>query len=109
MQNATVLVQPSEEEDFGSSIAEALACGTPVVVGPSNGTGQYIGNGGESFGEYTAASVAQAIERILRVCTPTACPLRLAARKAAVQHFRIGDVVDSLEEILCTAAGRRTG
>lgn len=108
MQSATILVQPSEEEDFGSSIAEALACGTPVVVGPSNGTGQYIGNGGESFGEYTAASVAEAIERILRVCTPTACPLRLEARKAAVRHFRIRDVVDSLEEILCTAAGRGT-
>lgn len=37
-----VLVQPSEEEDFGSSVAEAQAAGLPVVVGPSNGMKDYL-------------------------------------------------------------------
>lgn len=37
-----VLIQPSEEEDFGSSVAEAQACGLPVIVGSTNGNGDYL-------------------------------------------------------------------
>jgi glycosyltransferase involved in cell wall biosynthesis len=37
-----VLVQPSEEEDFGSSPAEAQACGLPVIVGQSSGNADYL-------------------------------------------------------------------
>ncbi|MEM9753033.1 MAG: glycosyltransferase [Planctomycetota bacterium] len=38
---ADVLAQPSEEEDFGSSVAEAMACGTPALLGPTNGMRDY--------------------------------------------------------------------
>jgi len=103
MQHASVLVAPSEEEDFGSSIAEALACGTPVVVGPSNGTADYIGAGGEQFGDYSAESVAQAIDRILTRIADDGGGVRAAAREAAVAHFTVGRVVDSLEGILRSA------
>jgi glycosyltransferase involved in cell wall biosynthesis len=37
-----VLAQPSEEEDFGSSVAEAQACGLPVIVGATNGNADYL-------------------------------------------------------------------
>ncbi|MEI6070158.1 MAG: glycosyltransferase family 4 protein [Verrucomicrobiae bacterium] len=37
-----VLIQPSEEEDFGSSVAEAQACGIPVIVGRTNGNADYL-------------------------------------------------------------------
>ncbi len=37
-----VLIQPSEEEDFGSSFAEAQACGLRVVVGRTNGNADYL-------------------------------------------------------------------
>lgn len=37
-----LLIQPSEEEDFGSSVAEAQACGLPVIVGRTNGNGDYL-------------------------------------------------------------------
>ncbi len=37
-----LLIQPSEEEDFGSSVAEAMACGTPAIVGPTNGMREYL-------------------------------------------------------------------
>ena len=52
LREATVLVQTSENENFGSSVAEALACGTPVVVGPSNGTADYIDEHSVTFGDY---------------------------------------------------------
>jgi glycosyltransferase involved in cell wall biosynthesis len=42
LRSVDVLSQPSEDEDFGSSIAEALACGTPVIAGHTNGTADYI-------------------------------------------------------------------
>lgn len=42
MHRMDVLAQPSDEENFGSSVAEALACGMPVIVGATNGTGDYM-------------------------------------------------------------------
>jgi glycosyltransferase involved in cell wall biosynthesis len=103
MQAATVLVQPSEEENFGSAVAEALACGTPVVLGPTNGTGDYLGTGGVRFGEYSAAAVADAVRRIVALGPAEEAALRIAARDAAVKHFAVDRVVDRLEEILRSA------
>ena len=37
-----VLTQPSDEENFGSSVAEAQACGLPVIVGNTNGNADYL-------------------------------------------------------------------
>jgi glycosyltransferase involved in cell wall biosynthesis len=37
-----ILCQPSEEENFGSSISEAQACGLRVIVGFSNGNSDYL-------------------------------------------------------------------
>jgi glycosyltransferase involved in cell wall biosynthesis len=44
MRGHDVLIQPSEEENFGSSIAEAQACGIPVIVGKTNGNADYLSN-----------------------------------------------------------------
>ena len=61
LRSAAVVVQPSEEEDFGSTIAEALACGASVVLGPSNGTKDYVGESAEVFERYDVESVAAAL------------------------------------------------
>ena len=37
-----VLAQSSDEENFGSSVAEAQACGLPVIVGRTNGNADYL-------------------------------------------------------------------
>ena len=37
-----VLIQPSDEENFGSSVSEAQACGLPVIVGHTNGNADYL-------------------------------------------------------------------
>lgn len=100
MQGASVLVQPSEEENFGSSVAEALACGTPVVLGPSNGTGDYMGEGGARFSEYLPSAVAEATSRVLNLPAERVGRIRAEARKAAVAHFAADRVVDQLEATL---------
>jgi glycosyltransferase involved in cell wall biosynthesis len=99
LQSAAVLVQPSEEEDFGSSVAEALACGTPVVVGPSNGTGDYIGTGGVRFADYRAGSVTDAIAEVLDRLDGAPHSIRTEARAAAEAHFHVDLIVDRLEAI----------
>jgi glycosyltransferase involved in cell wall biosynthesis len=99
VRRASVVVQPSEEENFGSTIAEALACGTPVVLGPTNGTGDYIAGGGIRFAEYTASSVAGA----LGVALDNIASLRPRARDAAENAFDPEKVTDELISLLYRA------
>lgn len=100
LQTATVLVQPSEEENFGSSVAEALACETPVVVGPTNGTGDYVGAGGVIFDEYAPTSVAAAIAAVLHDTARDPARVHVAARQAAVDHLAVVRVADGLERAM---------
>jgi len=65
LSQADALVQPSEAENFGSAVAEALSCGTPVVVGPTNGTAEYCGPAAYRFDHYTPTALAEAMQRAL--------------------------------------------
>ncbi|MCC6538513.1 MAG: glycosyltransferase [Bryobacterales bacterium] len=64
MRHARALVFAAEE-DFGITVAEALACGTPVICYGRGGATEMVENGGSGvyFGEQTAASLAAAVER----------------------------------------------
>jgi glycosyltransferase involved in cell wall biosynthesis len=88
-----VLVQPSQNENFGFALAEALAAGRPVVAGPTNGTFEYAGGAGFGFDAYTPASVAGAIERALDAVRTRGDELSKLAREGA-KAFRVESVVD---------------
>jgi glycosyltransferase involved in cell wall biosynthesis len=105
LRRAAVLVQPSEEEDFGSSVAEALACGTPVVVGASNGTGDYIGDGGERCTESSSDAVARAVSRVLQRLEADPRVSQNGARAAATENFHVRHVADGLERIFARVLG----
>jgi glycosyltransferase involved in cell wall biosynthesis len=100
LRRATVLVQPSEEENFGSSVAEAMACGTPVVVGPTNGTGDYVGDAGVRFDRYDSAAVAAAVNTVLDGVAADPSGWCGRCRAAAELAFDVERVVDRLEMIL---------
>ena len=100
LRRATVLIQPSEEENFGSSVAEALACGTPVVVGPTNGTGDYMADGGVLFDAYNPASVANAIAAALDGIAANPHAWRARARAAAEQFCDVRSIVTQLEAVI---------
>jgi glycosyltransferase involved in cell wall biosynthesis len=100
IQSAAVLVQPSEDENFGSSVAEALACGTPVVVGPTNGTGDYIESGGARFDSYDPRAVANAISQALHIP-------RHSPRQAAETNFDPRRITSELEKILFSAVSNK--
>jgi glycosyltransferase involved in cell wall biosynthesis len=79
---ADVVVQPSEREEFGHAIAEALACGVPVVTGPTNGTTEWApASGSARFDCYSPDSLADALDRALNLSRDPAA--REACRSAA--------------------------
>jgi glycosyltransferase involved in cell wall biosynthesis len=93
---ADVVVQPSENENFGFAVAEALAAGRPVVVGATNGTGDYPGEAGFSFEHYDADSVAAAMDRARVAVEADRMGLSEIARRAAREHFATKAVVSRL-------------
>ncbi|MEI8309800.1 MAG: glycosyltransferase family 4 protein [Verrucomicrobiota bacterium] len=93
-----VLVQPSEEEDFGSSVAEAQACGIPVIVGPTNGNRDYLSPRDIVLREGTADALCDAMLAIsARAEGPGA---NAVSRRAAEDFFGIDPVADQMLKIL---------
>lgn len=99
MANCDILIQPSEGETFGSSVAEALCCGLPVIVGPSNGTKDYISSSSIVFDEYTVDSLKRAMLKALDAVESDRETLALDARRAAEENFSLAKIVDCLQNI----------
>lgn len=87
------------EEDFGIVLAEALACGTPVIAFGRGGAAEIVAEGaGVLFAEQTAAAVAAAVGRFEAMAIdPAAC--RAAVLVQSSEHFR-----DHLRAALAVAA-----
>ncbi len=96
-EGAHVLVQPSEHENFGFSVAEALAAGRPVVLGPTNGTRDYVGAAGFPFDQYRPSSVAAAMDSAQRAMREKPEVVAEAARAQARRYFETRAVVERLE------------
>jgi glycosyltransferase involved in cell wall biosynthesis len=60
-----VILQPSENENFGGAAAEGLACGVPTVLGPTNGTADALEDAAFRFDRYEPEAVAGAMERAM--------------------------------------------
>jgi glycosyltransferase involved in cell wall biosynthesis len=60
-----VVLQPSENENFGTTPVEALAAGLPTVLGPTNGTGDFLLDTAFRFDRYEVDDVAAAMERAM--------------------------------------------
>jgi len=95
-----VLIQPSEGENFGSSVAEALCCGLPVIVGSTNGTKDYISSSSFIFSSYDAESLKKAMSKAVDAINREANYLASDARETSEKNFSISKVVSSLESIL---------
>ncbi len=101
---ATVLVQPSMYENFGSAVAEALACGTPVVVGSTNGTSEFVSESSQVFQEYTPESVASAITKVIEERRRSPHRVGIEARAAAVRWFEPTLVAARLVAVMVNSA-----
>lgn len=99
MNQCDVLIQPSEGENFGTSVAEALGCGLPVIVGQTNGTKDFINSSSFVFEDYTPESLKETMLQAIEAVEQKRESLALDARKTAEQNFEVSQVIDNLLKI----------
>ncbi len=104
---ADVVVQPSENENFGFAVAEGLAAGRAVVCGPTNGTGDYPGDAGFRFERYDEEAVAAAMDRARVAIESDRARVAAVARSSARRHFGAPQVAERLVEIASSVIARR--
>ncbi|MBB5031715.1 glycosyltransferase family 4 protein [Prosthecobacter vanneervenii] len=91
-----VLAQPSDEENFGSSVAEAQACGLRSIVGHTNGNSAYLCERDIHLEDDRPESFSKAlIQMAAKTDQDTS-----ASRAVAELHFDISRVAASLTQIL---------
>lgn len=100
LRDAAVVVQPSINENFGSTVAEALAVGTPVVVGATNGTADYLPDSSAIFANGTPESLAEAIIAVLRGALRDRGAVAAQSRAAAERLFSTEQAASQLLAIL---------
>jgi glycosyltransferase involved in cell wall biosynthesis len=97
-----VLCQPSDEENFGSSVAEAQACGVPVIVGRSNGNADFLCSRDthlrDDRPETLAAVFRDYAERKTRGGPAWGAPEE--SRALAEREFSMGPVMEKLEGVM---------
>lgn len=63
--DADVFVLPSQNENFGNSAAEAIACGTPVIVTDQCGIAPLVAGRAGLVVPYSSQGIAQALKMVL--------------------------------------------
>jgi glycosyltransferase involved in cell wall biosynthesis len=99
-----VLVQPSDEEDFGSSVAEAQACGLPVIVGRTNGNADYLCSRDIHLKDDRPETLSNAYREMSSRKAGGHWGDPAISRQCAVQYFSLENVTASLIDILKAAA-----
>ncbi len=99
-----VLVQPSDEEDFGHSVAEAQACGLPVIVGNTNGNRDYLCARDIHLGDDKPSTLAEALRTVAKRKAEGRLRDINESRELAKKLFDIKSVGIRLTEVLEAAA-----
>jgi glycosyltransferase involved in cell wall biosynthesis len=95
-----VLAQPSVEEDFGSSVAEAQACALPVIVGHTNGNSDYLSSRDIHLADDGAETFAEALIEMYRRKRSGQWGDPAVSRAVAEANFHIDRVTGELIRIL---------
>jgi glycosyltransferase involved in cell wall biosynthesis len=101
-----VILQPSENEAFGYTAAEGLACGVPTVLGPSNGTADALEDAAFRFEDYEPPSVAAAMERAMDAVLADPVGISQRARAVAERTLDLEKVAQRSAQVIADAARR---
>jgi glycosyltransferase involved in cell wall biosynthesis len=97
MQRADLLVSASRDESFGMAVAEAAACGTPVLAFDTGEIGSFVRDGRNGWlvdARAGAAVFAAALARLL------ADPVTLATAALAAERPPLGDWPTAAQQFL---------
>jgi glycosyltransferase involved in cell wall biosynthesis len=95
-----VLGQPSEEENFGSSVAEAQACGLPVIVGTTNGNADYLCSRDIHLADDRPETFARALTEMAERKRLHQLRDSTTSRQMAEEYFDVDRVMDRLMRVL---------
>ena len=105
---ADAFVLPSHQENFGIAVAEALACGLPVLISDKINIWREIAEDGAGLvAEDTEAGTARLLRDWLALTPDAAQKMREAARACFLARFEIGAAAESLVRALNTHLGDR--
>jgi glycosyltransferase involved in cell wall biosynthesis len=105
LRRADAIIQPSESENLGSAVLEGLAAGLPAIVGPTNGTKDYLGDSSIVFDAYTPEAIASAMAQMIdRIRSQGREAIASDCRSAAERHLAAGPIVDAVEATIREAS-----
>ena len=103
---AEVFVLPSHQENFGVAVAEALACGTPVLVSDKvNIWREIVADGAGIAAADSVAGTVQSLRAWLDLDSSRQAAMRAAALACHARHYRFEAVAARLAEVLDAAVG----
>ncbi len=98
---ADAFALPSHQENFGIAIAEALACGTPVLISDKvNIWREVVEDGGGFADEDDLAGTVRLFERWRVVSPATRAEMSAKAQASFARRFEINRAVDSFLQVL---------
>jgi glycosyltransferase involved in cell wall biosynthesis len=98
---ADAFILPSHQENFGIAVAEALACGIPVLLSNQVNIWREIVDDGAGFvDEDNVTGITRLLRRWLDAPAAEQEKMRAAARHCFARHFEINRATDSLLSIL---------
>lgn len=101
---AETFVLPSYQENFGIAVAEALACGVPVLISNKVNIHREIeGDGAGLVEDPGPVGTTRLLERWLHSNPETRSSLRLSARRCFEKRFEIDRAAASLTEVFASA------
>ncbi|TNM65318.1 glycosyltransferase [Aliirhizobium smilacinae] len=103
--SAEAFILPSHQENFGIVVAEALACGTPVLITNKVNIWREVEACRAGFvDDDTEQGVSRLLHRWFALKTDEQAEIRSSARKAFDRHFRIDAAARDLEQALIEAS-----
>jgi glycosyltransferase involved in cell wall biosynthesis len=105
---ADAFVLPSHQENFGIAVAEALACGTPVLISNKINIWREIEADGAGLVENDDLNgTANQLKRWLGLEAETRATMRENARKCFAARFEIERATDSLLSVIANPQSTR--